>query len=325
LDPIARLTAALLGRYELEREIGAGGMATVYLARDLKHNRRVAVKLLKPELGLALGPERFLAEIQVTANLQHPNLLPLFDSGEADGLLYYVMPYIDGETIRHRLDREKQLPVDEALAIVIAVASALEYAHAHGVVHRDLKPENILLQAGQPIVADFGIALAVSNAGGGQRSTQPGISLGTPQYMSPEQATGDRVIDARTDIFSLAAVLYEMLTGEPPHAGPTAQATIAKLLTEEARSVAALRRAVPEHVDDAVLRALQKLPADRFTSARSFSDALQGKTPVTRPRAAVPRTPRRNIRIVAAGSIVGALVVAAGVFGAWRAARSSTE
>ena len=196
---LSQLVSALADRYAIDREIGAGGMATVYLARDLRHDRSVAVKVLNPELAAVLGVERFLAEIRVTANLQHPNLLPLFDSGEVGGLLYYVMPFVDGESLRARLEREKQLPVDEAVRIATAVGHALAYAHAHGVIHRDLKPENILLQAGQPVVADFGIALAVSNAGG-NRITQTGLSLGTPQYMSPEQATGDRGIDARTDV-----------------------------------------------------------------------------------------------------------------------------
>src|SRR6187402_3197268 len=198
---------ALDGRYAVQRRIGAGGMATVFLAHDLKHDRPVALKVLNPELGAVLGVERFLAEIRVTANLQHPNLLPLFDSGEADGLLFYVMPFVEGETLRVRLDREKQLPIDEAIRISVAVANALDYAHSHHVIHRDLKPENILLQAGQPVVADFGIALAVSKAGG-NRITQTGLSLGTPQYMSPEQATGDRAIDGRTDIYALGAVTY---------------------------------------------------------------------------------------------------------------------
>src|SRR5688572_18356873 len=197
MDVAAQLNAVLAGRYQIEREIGAGGMATVYLARDMKHNRKVALKLLRPELAAVLGPERFLSEINVTANLQHPHLLPLFDSGEVNGLLFYVMPYVTGESLRDRLQRERQLPIDEALRIGVAVASALDYAHRHKVVHRDLKPENILLQDGQPMVADFGIALAVSNAGGA-RVTQTGLSLGTPQYMSPEQATGDRVVDARS-------------------------------------------------------------------------------------------------------------------------------
>src|SRR5512143_3066402 len=266
MDALLQLKESLSERYDIKREIGAGGMATVYLARDIRHDRPVALKLLNPELGAVLGVERFLAEIRVTANLQHPNLLPLFDSGEAEGLLYYVMPYVDGESLRARLDREKQLPVDEAIRISIAIANALQYAHSHGVIHRDLKPENILLQEGQPVIADFGIALAVSNAGGG-RITQTGISLGTPQYMSPEQATGDRVIDGRTDIYSLGAVLYEMLTGEPPHTGPTAQAIIARVMTEQPRPVSITRRNVPVHVESAVARALEKLPADRFQTA----------------------------------------------------------
>src|SRR5574342_103638 len=232
MDVISSLRSALAERYAIEREIGAGGMATVYLARDLRHDRLVALKLLNPELGAVLGVERFLAEIKVTANLQHPNLLPLFDSGEAEGLLFYVMPFVEGESLRARLDREKQLPIDEAIRIAVAVANALDYAHSHHVIHRDLKPENILLQAGQPVVADFGIALAVSNAGG-TRVTQTGLSLGTPQYMSPEQAAGDRVIDGRSDIYSLGAILYEMLTGEPPHTGATVQAIIARVLRSE--------------------------------------------------------------------------------------------
>jgi eukaryotic-like serine/threonine-protein kinase len=270
-----RLGAALSDRYRIEREIGAGGMATVYLAEDLRHRRRVALKLLRPELGAVLGPERFLSEINVTANLQHPHLLPLFDSGEADGLLFYVMPYVEGESLRARLERERQLPVEEAVRMAVAVAGALDYAHRHGVIHRDLKPENILLHDGQPLVADFGIALAVSNAGG-QRVTQTGLSLGTPQYMSPEQATGDRVIDARSDIYSLGAVLYEMLTGEPPHSGTTSQAVIARLLTEKPRSVRATRASVPAHVEAALEQALEKLPADRFASASEFAEALTG-------------------------------------------------
>ena len=276
MDSLAQLKAALADRYDIEREIGAGGMATVYLARDPKHDRHVALKLLKPELGAVLGVERFLAEIKVTANLQHPNLLPLFDSGEAGGLLFYVMPYVEGESLRARLDREKQLPVDEAIRIAVAVANALDYAHGHGVIHRDLKPENILLQHGQPVVADFGIALAVSNAGG-NRITQTGLSLGTPQYMSPEQATGDRVIDGRSDIYSLAAVTYEMLTGEPPHIGNTAQAVIARVLTDKPRPIRSNRSAVPEQVEAALERALEKLPADRFSSAHEFAEALSGR------------------------------------------------
>jgi eukaryotic-like serine/threonine-protein kinase len=284
LEPSPSLREALSDRYRIEREIGAGGMATVYLAEDLRHRRRVAVKVLRPELGAVLGADRFLSEINVTANLQHPHLLPLFDSGETGGLLYYVMPYVEGESLRARLDRERQLPVDEALRIAMAIAGALDYAHRHGIIHRDLKPENILLHDGQPLVADFGIALAVSNAGGA-RVTQTGLSLGTPQYMSPEQATGDRVIDARSDIYSLAAVLYEMLAGDPPHIAGTTQAIIAKVLTERPPSVRAYRDSVPEHVDAAIQRGLAKLPADRFPSAGEFAEVLVGARVVGPPSA----------------------------------------
>jgi serine/threonine-protein kinase len=284
METIGHLNSALTGRYEIEREIGAGGMATVYLARDLRHDRRVALKVLNPELGAQLGPDRFLSEIRVTANLQHPNILPLFDSGEArdpsgtngSGLLFYVMPYVDGEALRSRLTRERQLAVDDAVHIALAAANALQYAHEHGVIHRDVKPENILLQAGQPVVADFGIALAVTNAAG-NRLTHTGLSLGTPQYMSPEQATGERTIDGRSDVYSLAAVLYEMLTGEPPHTGSTAQAVFARLITEKARSPRLVRANIPAHVDAAIGRALEKLPADRFASAGEFAAALHGR------------------------------------------------
>ena len=322
-DAVGLLTSALDGRYTIEREIGAGGMATVYLARDVKHNRNVALKVLKPELGAILGVERFLAEIQVTANLQHPNLLPLFDSGEANGLLFYVMPYVEGETLRARLNREKQLPVDDAVHIAVAVASALEYAHAHDVIHRDLKPENILMQAGQPVIADFGIALAVSKAGGA-RITQTGLSLGTPQYMSPEQATGDRTVDARTDIYSLGAVTYEMLAGEPPHAGPTAQSIIAKLMTEEVRPLTILRRSVPPHVDAAVRHALEKLPADRFATAQAFADAISGKSiatlsasgaPALTSRADGAASRRARARLAVRETVMAALLVVAIGFG----------
>ena len=275
------LSRALADRYAIERLIGEGGMATVYLARDIRHNRRVALKVLRPDLGAVVGVERFLAEIQVTANLQHPNLLPLFDSGTAGDLLFYVMPFVQGESLRVRLDREKQLPVEETIRLATAIGAALDYAHRQGVIHRDLKPENVLLQEGQPLVADFGIALAVSNAGG-TRITQTGLSLGTPHYMSPEQATGDRVIDARTDIYSLGALVYEMLTGEPPHTGSTSQAIIARVLTERPRSIRASRPSVPDQVEAAVERALEKLPADRWTTAHEFTEGLAGARSVTR-------------------------------------------
>jgi eukaryotic-like serine/threonine-protein kinase len=277
-----QLNTALAGRYEIERRIGAGGMATVYLARDVKHHRRVALKVLSPELGAVLGPERFLAEIEVTANLHHPHLLPLFDSGEAGGLLFYVMPYIEGETLRTRLERERQLTIEDAVRIACAIASALDYAHRHGVIHRDLKPENILLHENDPLVMDFGIALAVSNAGGA-RITQTGLSLGTPQYMSPEQATGDRQVDGRSDIYSLAAVLYEMLTGEPPHTGSTVQAIIARVITDRPRSIRSSRDTAPEYLDAAVQKGLAKLPADRFPTASEFATAISGARPVTLP------------------------------------------
>jgi serine/threonine-protein kinase len=273
------LATALADRYTIERLIGEGGMARVFLARDLRHNRRVALKVLRPDLGAVVGVERFQAEIEVTANLQHPNLLPLFDSGEAGDLLFYVMPYVEGESLRARIDREKQLPVDEAVRLASAVGGALDYAHRHGVIHRDLKPENILLHDGQPLVADFGIALAISNASGA-RITQTGISLGTPQYMSPEQATGDRLIDGRTDIYSLGALTYEMLTGEPPHVGSTSQAIIARVLTERPRGIRATRPSVPLYVEAAVEKALEKMPADRWPTAREFSEALSGVRPV---------------------------------------------
>jgi serine/threonine-protein kinase len=248
-------------------------MATVYLARDLKHERLVAVKVLRPELAAVLGAERFLREIRIAANLSHPHILPLHDSGQADGFLYYVMPYIEGESLRQKLEREKQLPIDEALQITQQVASALDYAHRQEIVHRDIKPENVLLHEGEAIVADFGIALAV-RAAGGERITETGLSLGTPQYMSPEQATGDMQVDARSDIYSLASVTYEMFSGEPPYTGPTIQAILAKLVMEPARDLRDVRDTVPDAVALAVGKALAKLPADRFTSASQFSEAL---------------------------------------------------
>ncbi len=272
-DPIARLNAALEGRYRVEREIGQGGMATVYLADDLKHERRVALKVLKPELAAVVGAERFLTEIKTTANLQHPHILPLHDSGEADGFLYYVMPYIDGETLRDRLDRERQLPVDEALGIATAVANALQTAHDKGVVHRDIKPANILLSRGEPLVADFGIAIAVGAAGGG-RLTETGLSVGTPFYMSPEQATGDQTVGPASDIYALACVLYEMLVGEPPYLGNTAQAVLGKIIQGVPVSATAVRKSIPLNVDAAIRRGLEKTPADRFTDARGFARAL---------------------------------------------------
>jgi TolB-like protein/tRNA A-37 threonylcarbamoyl transferase component Bud32/Flp pilus assembly protein TadD len=305
-----RLTTALSGRYRIESEIGSGGMATVYLAQDLKHDRKVAVKVLKPELAAVLGAERFLSEIKTTANLQHPHILPLFDSGEADGFLFYVMPYVAGESLRTRLDREKQLSVDEAVGITRSVANALDYAHRNGVIHRDVKPANILLHDGQPLVADFGIALAVQ-AAGGPRLTETGLSLGTPHYMSPEQASGDREIDGRSDLYSLGAVLYEMLAGETPHSGPTVQAVIAKLLTERPRSVKELRETVPDHLSATVQRALAKLPADRFESTESFAKALMEdrRIPARQPSDMTANS-RRPLWIGLAAAVVVVLITA---------------
>ncbi|MBA4072348.1 MAG: hypothetical protein C0497_11010 [Gemmatimonas sp.] len=277
MSTIERLQAALTGRYRIERELGAGGMATVYLAEDLKHDRKVALKVLKPELAAVLGAERFVVEIKTTAALQHPHILPLFDSGEADGFLYYVMPYVEGETLRTKLDRETQFSVEESVRITTQVADALDYAHRHGVIHRDIKPENILLHDGRPMVADFGIALALSAAAGG-RMTETGLSLGTPHYMSPEQATAEKEITGRADVYSLASVLYEMLTGNPPHTGATAQQIIMKIIAEPVEAVTKFRKTVPPNVAAAVGRALEKLPADRFESAKAFAEALMNRT-----------------------------------------------
>jgi serine/threonine-protein kinase len=286
-------------------------MATVYFAADLKHDRAVAIKVLHPELGAALGGERFLSEIKTTAKLQHPHILPLLDSGDADGLLYYVMPYVAGETLRARLDRERQLPIDDALRIARQVADALGVAHSYGIVHRDIKPENILLQGGHALVADFGIALAVQQAGGA-RMTQTGLSLGTPQYVSPEQAMGERTIDARADIYALGAVTYEMLTGEPPFTGASVQAIVSRVITEEPRAIGPQRKSVPEHVESAVLRALEKLPADRFATAAEFVAALDHGAPTVH-RAAQLRSSRKRTRTVAvAGITLIAMALGAG-------------
>ena len=312
-DTLSRLTASLADRYRVTRELGAGGMATVYLAHDLKHERDVAIKVLHPDLGAALGAERFLSEIKTTAKLQHPHILSLLDSGAADGLLYYVMPFIAGETLRARLERERQLPIDDALRIAREVADALGAAHALGIVHRDVKPENILLQNGHAIVADFGIALAVQ-AAGGQRMTQTGLSLGTPQYMSPEQAMGERTIDARADIYALGAVTYEMLTGDAPFTGSSVQAIVARVLTEKPQSIRTVRDTVPYGAELAVLRALSKLPADRFASTREFVAALTANTTavdrhaVHAPAASASAPSSRGLRSVAAAQAVTTVV-----------------
>jgi len=273
MDKEERLKAALADRYQIEGEIGEGGMATVFMAQDLKHHRKVAVKVLKPELAAVVGAERFLAEIETTANLTHPHILPLHDSGEADGFVFYVMPYADGETLRERLDREQQLPVEEAVRITTDLAEALDYAHRHGVVHRDIKPANVLLHEGRPLIADFGIALAVGSAGAA-RLTETGLSVGTPYYMSPEQATGDQVVGPATDIYALACVLYEMLVGGPPYMGATAQAVLGRIIAGGPVYAKEQRGSIPANVDAAIRKALEKLPADRFASAQDFAQAL---------------------------------------------------
>jgi hypothetical protein len=302
---LERLQQALADRYRIEQELGVGGMATVWLAHDLKHDRDVALKVLRPELAAVLGAERFLSEIRITAKLDHPHILTLIDSGEAGGLLYYVLPYVHGESLRAKLEREKQLGVEEALRITRQVALALGHAHRHGVIHRDIKPENILLFEGEAMLADFGIALAVREAGG-NRLTESGLSLGTPQYMSPEQATGDRTLDARSDVYSLGAVLYEMLAGEPPVTGPTVQVLIAKLLTERPVRLRTVRETVPERLDGAVAKALAKVPADRFATAADFAAALEaaGAAPTSAP------TRRRWLVPAAAAAGVAALALA---------------
>jgi serine/threonine-protein kinase len=309
-----RLRTALADRYRLERELGAGGMATVYLAHDVKHERPVAIKVLHPELGAVLGAERFLSEIRTTANLQHPNILPLFDSGAVDGLVYYVMPYVEGETLRDRIKREGQLAVGDAVKLTQGVAAALDYAHRHGVIHRDIKPENILLQDGQALVADFGVALAVSNAGGA-RITQTGISVGTPQYMSPEQAAAERQLDGRSDQYSLAAVLYEMLAGEAPFTGPSAPAILTKLMTEQVPPLTARRPSVPLGLADAVHRALEKVPADRFATAAEFAEALTRERTGTYRTTASGRAQRARNRAVIGTAAV--LLIAASSYMTW--------
>jgi len=325
-DPIARLSTVLADRYRLERPIGAGGMATVYLAEDLKHQRRVAIKVLHAELSAMLGPERFLKEIALTASLQHPHILPLFDSGSAEGLLYYVMPYVEGETLRGRLEREQQLPVPDAVRIATEVADALEYAHQRGVIHRDIKPENILLQGGHCLVADFGIALAVQQAGG-VRTTQTGVSVGTPQYMAPEQAMGERQIDGRADIYALGVVSYEMLAGELPFTGPTAQAIVARVMTERPRSLRALRDTVPVAVDTAVATALAKLPADRFASAAEFARALTDPT-VVRSRSDLQEAPAAGAgpwKPLALAAVACSLLLSALAVWGWRGRSSDAQ
>jgi hypothetical protein len=321
-DPVQRLNAALEGRYRIEHKLGEGGMATVYLADDLKHDRKVAVKVLKPELAAVVGAERFLAEIKTTANLQHPHILPLHDSGEADGFLFYVMPYIEGESLRERLERERQLPVDEAVRIATDVAEALHTAHERGVVHRDVKPANILMSRGRPLVADFGIALAVSAAGGG-RLTETGLSLGTPFYMSPEQASADREPSPASDVYSLGCVLYEMLTGEPPHTGSSAQAVLAKILMDEAPAPTRTRASIPANVDAAIRKALEKLPADRFASAQAFAAALAD--PGFRHGVGPAQAVAARGQLTPLAMVTSGLAVALAAVAAWALLRSPPE
>jgi hypothetical protein len=317
-DVTERISALLAARYRIVRRLGEGGMATVYLADDLKHDRKVALKVLRPELAAVLGADRFVQEIKTTAQLQHPHILPLYDSGstaaEQGGsteFLYYVMPYIQGETLREKLDREVQLGIDEAVRIATEVADALQYAHEQGVIHRDIKPENILLHNGRAMVADFGIALAVSAAAGG-RMTETGLSLGTPHYMSPEQATADKHITNRSDIYSLGSVCYEMLTGEPPHTGSSAQAIIMKIVSDEVRPVRELRKAVPPHVAAAVAKAVEKLAADRFDSAKAFAEALHNPALAPSPATAGSRSRRFVVPALTTLAVLTAVLAAWG-------------
>jgi len=324
-DVLETLRAALAERYAVERELGRGGMATVFLAEDLKHHRPVAIKVLHQELAAALGAERFLREIETAARLQHPHILPLYDSGRADGFLFYVMPYVEGESLRDRLEREKQLSLEDALKITAEVAGALAYAHSHGVVHRDIKPENIMLSGGTAVVADFGIARAVSAAGAGQHLTQTGTVIGTPAYMSPEQATGSEEIDGRSDQYSLACVTYEMLVGEPPFTGPNPQAVMARHSLDNVSPPSIVRATIPDAVEDAILRALAKTPADRFPTAALFAEALQRPSPVTGPArrvtrpAPAPRWAGVPRGVVLAGVVVMVAIAGWGVFGGRRA------
>jgi serine/threonine protein kinase len=291
-DALERLRTALADRYTIERELGAGGMATVYLAQDRKLGRAVALKVLRPELAAALGGERFLREIEIAAKLAHPHILALHDCGAAEGLLYYTMPYVEGESLRGRLSREKQLPLDEALRITREVADALGYAHSLGLVHRDIKPENILFQAGHAVVSDFGIARAVS-AAGGARLTETGLAIGTPAYMSPEQAAGSQDVDGRSDLYSLGCVLYEMLSGETPYTGPTPQAILAKKLSEPLPRISVVREAVPPGIEVALTKALARTPADRWVTAAQFAEALAHPETVVTPIGGT--TPTRRV------------------------------
>jgi len=310
-----QLNAALAGRYALERELGRGGMATVYLAEDLKHHRSVAIKVLNPELAAAIGPQRFLREIEIAARLNHPQILPLHDSGAAEGLLYYVMPYVEGESLRERLSRERQLPLEDALRITREVADALDYAHSQGVVHRDIKPENILISRGHAVVADFGIARAI-RAAGGAKLAETGLMLGTPLYMSPEQAMGGGELDGRSDQYSLGCVLYEMLAGQPPFTGPPGESVVHQHLSVAPRSVTELRPAVPAGIAQALGRSLAKTPADRFATLAAFAEALAAPAGSAGSGARSPAGGRRMSFAVGAVVLV---LLAVGTFAAWKA------
>ena len=322
-----RLGKALAGRYTIDCEIGRGGMATVHRARDVRHGRVVAIKVLREELAAAVGADRFLEEIRVTASLHHPHILPLFDSGSGDGLLWYVMPLVEGETLRARLARERRLPLDEAVRLVREMADALEYAHRHGVVHRDVKPENVLLQGGHALVADFGIALALENAAG-DRLTRTGITLGTPSYMAPEQAAGSNAIDARTDVYALGAVLHEMLAGESPFAASSQAEVFRKVMHEPVAALATRRADVPSQLDAAVRRALSKKPSDRFPSASAFSAALAesrellAERPEPRVENHFPRTVSARAAMYAVGVVLVAGLAAGFAMARWPAASS---
>ena len=308
-DLLHRLETVLAGRYAIERELGRGGTATVFLARDLRHRRLIALKVLRPEVAAVIGSERFLREIEIAAGLTHPHILPIHDSGDADGLLYFVMPYVPGESLRARLAREGQLPVEDALRICRDIGAALSYAHAQGFVHRDIKPENILIEHGEAVVADFGLARALE-AAADSRITGAGFAMGTPAYMSPEQAAGPDV-DARADLYSLGCVLYEMLTGEPPFTGPTAQTILGRHRTDRPRPVRVTRPAVPPELERVVLRLLAKIPADRYATADAALAALPASSSQAIPIAARRRGRPRTVALVIAGLALAAVA-------AWR-------
>src|SRR6266487_1156643 len=323
-DLLETLRDALIEHYAVQRELGRGGMATVFLAEDRKHHRPVAIKVLHSELAAALGSDRFLREIAIAARLQHPHILPLYDSGAASGLLFYVMPYVEGESLRDRLDREKQLSLEDTLRLTAEVAGALAYAHSHGVVHRDIKPENIMLSGGSAVVADFGIARALSAAGEAHHITQTGTVIGTPAYMSPEQATGSVEIDGRSDEYSLACVTYEMLVGEPPFTGSTAQAIIARHSLDSVSPPSIVRATIPDTVERAILRALAKVPADRYPTTALFAEALNTPSAATgaHRRATLDRAVKRPRSALWRIAPVAAVVVALAAYLAIRSARA---